>query len=100
MCCGVACHSPPRRVSRAGVPYPRLEEALDLMRGRVPAFVELKTVHDVVARAVDLSSPDDVLLSFQRPPLEQARALRPTLRTVQHVEHARDASQYRRRDRG
>src|SRR5205823_5792877 len=55
--------------------------------------------HDVVARAVDLLSPDDVLLSFQRPALEQVRALRPTLRTVQRVEHARDASRHRRGDR-
>ena len=30
-------------------------------------------------------SPDDVLVCFQRRPLEEARALRPTLRTVQHV---------------
>ncbi|HEY2371444.1 MAG TPA: glycerophosphodiester phosphodiesterase [Gaiellaceae bacterium] len=70
--------------------YPTLEEALDLMRGRIPAFVELKTPNryrrfDVVARTVSLLSRDDVLVCFQRRPLEQARALRPTLRTVQHV---------------
>jgi glycerophosphoryl diester phosphodiesterase len=70
--------------------YPTLEEALDLMRGRIPAYVELKTPnryrrYDVVARTVALLSPDDVLVCFQRRPLEQARALRPTLRTVQHV---------------
>jgi glycerophosphoryl diester phosphodiesterase len=70
--------------------YPTLEEALDLMRGRIPAYVELKTPNryrrfDVVARTVELLSPDDVLVCFQRRPLEQARALRPTLRTVQHV---------------
>ena len=70
--------------------YPSLEEALDLMRGRIPAYVELKRPdryrrHDVVARTVALLSPDDVLVCFQRRPLEQARALRPTLRTVQHV---------------
>jgi len=70
--------------------YPTLEEALELMRGRIPAFVELKTPnryrrYDVVARTVGLLSPDDVLVCFQRRPLEEARALRPTLRTVQHV---------------
>jgi glycerophosphoryl diester phosphodiesterase len=70
--------------------YPTLEEALDLMRGRIPAYVELKTPnryrrYDVVARTVALLSPDDVLVCFQRRPLEQARALRPALRTVQHV---------------
>jgi glycerophosphoryl diester phosphodiesterase len=70
--------------------YPTLEEALDLMRGRIAAYVELKTPnryrrHDVVARTVACLSPDDVLVCFQRRPLEQARALRPTLRTVQHV---------------
>ncbi|HEX6788491.1 MAG TPA: glycerophosphodiester phosphodiesterase [Gaiellaceae bacterium] len=70
--------------------YPSLEEALDLMRGRVPAYAELKTPNryrrfDVVARTVALLSADDVLVCFQRRPLEQARALRPALRTVQHV---------------
>src|SRR5581483_7509678 len=70
--------------------YPMLEEALDLMHGRVGAMVELKTpsryrTHAVVARTVRLLSEDDVLISFQRPALEEARALRPTLRTVQHV---------------
>ncbi len=70
--------------------YPSLEEALDLMRGRIPAYVELKRPdryrrYDVVARTVALLSPDDALVCFQRPPLEQARAVRPALRTVQHV---------------
>ena len=70
--------------------FPRLEEALDLMRGRIGVMVELKTPrryrrHDVVARTVRLLSSDDALLCFQRQPLEEARRLRPTLRTVQHV---------------
>ena len=70
--------------------YPTLEEALDLMRGRIPAYVELKRPdryrrYDVVPRTVALLAPDDVLVCFQRRPLEQARALRPALRTVQHV---------------
>jgi glycerophosphoryl diester phosphodiesterase len=82
----VVTHDPPRR--RAS--YPELADALDLMRGRIPAYVELKTParyrrHDVVARAVALLGADDVLVCFQRPALEEARRLRPGLRTVQHV---------------
>jgi len=70
--------------------YPTLEEALALMRGRIGVMVELKTPrryrrHDVVARTVRLLSSDDALLCFQRQPLEEARRLRPSLRTVQHV---------------
>jgi glycerophosphoryl diester phosphodiesterase len=70
--------------------YPTLEEALDLMRGRVGAMVELKTPgryrgHAVVARTVRLLGEDDALVSFQRAALEEARSLRPALRTVQHV---------------
>jgi glycerophosphoryl diester phosphodiesterase len=34
---------------------------------------------------VRLLSDDDVLLCFQRPALEEARALRPGIRTCQHV---------------
>jgi glycerophosphoryl diester phosphodiesterase len=75
---------------RARKEYPRLEEALDLMRGRIAVMVELKTPaqyrrHDIVARTTRLLSDDDALLCFQRAPLEEARALRPGLRTVQHV---------------
>jgi glycerophosphoryl diester phosphodiesterase len=75
---------------RPGGAYPTLDEALDLMRGRIPAMVELKTPrryrrHDVVARTARLLGADDVVLCFQRPPLEEVRALRPALRTVQHV---------------
>src|ERR1700675_3455622 len=54
--------------------YPTLEETLELMRGRIPAMVELKTPrryrrHDVVARTARLLDDDDVVLCFQRPPL-------------------------------
>jgi glycerophosphoryl diester phosphodiesterase len=75
---------------RAGDAYPLLEDALELCRGRMPVYVELKTPRryarwNVVARAVRLLADDDVLVCFQRPPLEAARALRPGLRTVQHV---------------
>jgi glycerophosphoryl diester phosphodiesterase len=70
--------------------YLQLEEALELMRGRIGVMVELKTPsrykrHDVVARTTRLLSEGDALLCFQRAPLEEARALRPSLRTVQHV---------------
>jgi glycerophosphoryl diester phosphodiesterase len=52
--------------------------------------VELKSPssyrqHSVVARTVRLLGEDDALVSFQRPALEEARALRPGLRTVQHL---------------
>jgi glycerophosphoryl diester phosphodiesterase len=82
----VVTHDAPRRNET----YPELADALDLMRGRIPAYVELKTPsrygrHDVVARTVELLSADDVLVCFQRAPLEEARRLRPGLRTVQHV---------------
>jgi glycerophosphoryl diester phosphodiesterase len=94
----VVTHDPPR----VGGEYPTLEDALDVTRGRIPAMVELKTPrryrrYDVVARTVKLLGPDDVLISFQRPALVEARALRRGLRTVQHVGHgvsirgARDA---------
>ena len=73
-----------------GAAYPTLEEAIELCRGRIPLMVELKTPrryrrHDVVARTVRLLGPDDALVCFQRAPLQEARALRPGLRTVQHV---------------
>lgn len=75
---------------RARRDYPTLDEALARMRGRIGVMVELKTPsryrrHDVVARTVRLLSDDDALVCFQRAPLEEARALRPGLRTVQHV---------------
>jgi glycerophosphoryl diester phosphodiesterase len=82
----VVTHDAPR----AGRAYPSLEEALDLMRGRIGVMVELKTParyrrHDVVARTVRLLTDDDALVCFQRAALVEARALRRTLRTVQHV---------------
>lgn len=82
----VVTHEPPR----ASRDYPTLEEALDLMRGRIGVMVELKTPgryrrHDVVARTVRLLTEADALLCFQRAPLEEARLLSPGLRTVQHV---------------
>lgn len=82
----VVAHDPPRR----GVSYPTLGEALDLCRGRIGVMVELKTPrryrrHDVVGRTVRLLGDADVLICFQRSPLEEARSLRPGIRTCQHV---------------
>jgi len=69
-----------------GAVYPSLEEAVDLCRGRIGLMVELKRPRgDVVARTLRLLDDEAVLVCFQRRALEQARALRPGLRTVQHV---------------
>ena len=82
----VVAHDRPR----GGGEEPTLEQALDLMHGRIGVMVELKTPwryrrHDVVARTLRLFAPDDVLVCFQRAALDEARLLRPGLRTVQHV---------------
>jgi glycerophosphoryl diester phosphodiesterase len=82
----VITHDAPKR----GGSYPTLEEALDLCRGRIEVMVELKTPrryrrHDVVARTVRLLSDADAVVCFQRAALEEARALRPGIRTCQHV---------------
>jgi glycerophosphoryl diester phosphodiesterase len=82
----VVTHDVPKRRGT----YATLEEALDLCRGRIGVMVELKTPrryrrHNVVERTVRLLTDDDVLLCFQRLPLAEARALRPGLRTCQHV---------------
>jgi glycerophosphoryl diester phosphodiesterase len=79
-------HDPPR----SGREHPTLEEALDLMRGRIGVMVELKTPYryrrfDVVGRTVRLLGDDDVLVCFQRAPLVEARGLRRSLRTVQNL---------------
>jgi glycerophosphoryl diester phosphodiesterase len=82
----VVTHDPPAH----GAAYPTLEEALDVCRGRIGVMVELKTPrryrrHDLVARTVRLLDDDGVVICFQRPALEEARALRPGIRTCQHV---------------
>jgi len=69
-----------------GVAYPSLDAVLELCRGRVGVMVELKRPRrDTVERALQRLRDEDVLLCFQRPPLELARRRRPGLRTVQHV---------------
>jgi len=75
-------HAAPRR----GASYPTLAEVVDLGRGRIGLMVELKRPRgDTVRRALRLLDDEAVLLSFQRRALEEARALRPGLRTMQHV---------------
>jgi glycerophosphoryl diester phosphodiesterase len=75
-------HDRPRR----GLTYPTLDEVLELCRGRIGVMVELKRPRgDTVTRTLDRLDDDAVLVCFQRLPLEQARRLRPGIRTVQHV---------------
>jgi glycerophosphoryl diester phosphodiesterase len=75
-------HPRPQR----GVAYPHLDDVLELCRGRIGVMVELKRPRpDTVERALQRMTDSEVLLCFQRPPLELARRLRPGLRTVQHV---------------
>jgi len=75
-------HDRPQRGGR----YPSLAEVLDLCHGRIGVMVELKRPRgDVVERVLELLHAGDVLLCFQRRALEEARARRPGLRTVQHV---------------
>jgi glycerophosphoryl diester phosphodiesterase len=75
-------HDRPKR----GLAYPTLAEVLDLCRGRIGVMVELKRPRgDVVERVLRLLDDDAVLVSFQRQALEEARARRPGIRTVQHV---------------
>lgn len=82
----VVVHDAPR----PGGTYPTLEEALDLMRGRIGLMVELKRPfryrgHDVVRRTLALLEDDDVLVCFEPGALEEAHRLRPRLRLLQHV---------------
>lgn len=75
-------HDRPQR----GVAYPSLREVLDLCHGRIGVMVELKRPRgDTVERTLSLLRDDDVVVCFQRPPLVEARARRPRIRTVQHV---------------
>jgi glycerophosphoryl diester phosphodiesterase len=75
-------HDRPKR----GVTYPTLDAVLELCRGRIGVMVELKRPRgDTVKRALERLDDDAVLVCFQRLPLEEARRLRPGIRTVQHV---------------
>jgi glycerophosphoryl diester phosphodiesterase len=80
----VVTHDPPV----AGAAYPRLEEVLDLCRGRIGVMVELKRPRrypGMVARALELVDDDAIILSFERAALVEVRARRPALLTMQHV---------------
>ena len=69
-----------------GKAYPSLAEAVDLCHGRIGLMVELKRPRgDIVERVLKLIDRDTVLVCFQQRALEEARALRPGIRTVQHV---------------
>ena len=69
---------------------PTLDDVLDLTRGRIGVMAELKSPHlyrrhDVAGRTAALLGPDDVVLSFSRRALLEARRRRPDLRLLQHV---------------
>jgi glycerophosphoryl diester phosphodiesterase len=88
----VVCHDPPRGGE------PRLEEVIELLRGRTGIMCELKTPwryrrHDVVRRSVALLPDDAVVVSFD------ARALQTvtTRRVLQHLGYGvsiRSAARY------
>jgi glycerophosphoryl diester phosphodiesterase len=69
---------------------PTLDDALEVTRGRIGVMAELKSPHlyrrhDVAGRTAALLGSDDVVLSFSRRALLEARRRRPDLRLLQHV---------------
>jgi glycerophosphoryl diester phosphodiesterase len=70
---------------------PTLAVVVELARGRAGVMAELKSPHlyrrhDLVARTVAALDPAaDVVLSFQRRALQEARRASPKLRILQHV---------------
>ncbi|MDQ3893311.1 MAG: glycerophosphodiester phosphodiesterase [Actinomycetota bacterium] len=86
----VVTHEPPASALARADALPSLEEVLELCRGRIGVMVELKTPyryrrHDVVPRTLALLDDEAVLVSFEAGAIALARALRPRLRTLQHV---------------
>ena len=82
----VVTHDAPRRRT----PLPTLAEVLDLCRGRIGVMVELKTPyryrrHRLIERTLALLGDDAVVVCFEPGATARVRALRPELRTVQHV---------------
>jgi glycerophosphoryl diester phosphodiesterase len=76
----VVCHDRPRGGEL------RLEQALELLEGRVRIMCELKTPwryrrHDVVRRTVELLPEDAIVVSFERRALEAVRGRR----VLQHI---------------
>ena len=67
-----------------------LGDVLELCSGRIGVMVELKTPyryrrHDLVRRTLRLLDDDAVVICFELGAIALTRALRPELRTVQHV---------------
>lgn len=76
----VVCHDPPRGGE------PRLEEAIEVLAGRIGVMCELKSPwryrrHDVVGRVVELLPDDAIVLSFDPRALQAVRGRR----VLQHV---------------
>jgi glycerophosphoryl diester phosphodiesterase len=73
-----------------GHEVPQLGEVLELCRGRIGVMVELKTPYryrrfGFVERVLELLDDDAVVVCFEPGAIARVRALRPELRTVQHV---------------
>jgi len=76
----VVCHDPPRGGE------PRLEEAIEVLAGRIGVMCELKSPwryrrHDVVGRVVKLLPDDAIVLAFDPRALQAVRGRR----VLQHV---------------
>ena len=88
----VVCHGPPRGGE------PRLDEVIELVRGRIGVMCELKHPwryrrHDVVARCVRVLPDEAVVLSFDRRALQAVRG-RPTMQHVGFGVSIRAAARY------
>ncbi len=81
---------------------PLFEDVIELTRGRIGVMAELRSAylfrrHDLIGRTAALLGDDDVLLSFGRRTLQEARRRKPSLRLLQHVGYGvsiRSASRY------
>jgi glycerophosphoryl diester phosphodiesterase len=85
---GAVCSARLDELTEVGVPS--LEEVLEVTRGRVGVMAEVKGAwrsrrHDLVRRTAALLGETDVLLSFERRALLEARGAFPRLRLLQHV---------------
>jgi glycerophosphoryl diester phosphodiesterase len=81
---------------------PLFEDVLEVTRGRIGVMAELRSAylfrrHDLIGRTTALLGDDDLLLSFGRRTLQEARRRKPSLRVLQHVGYGvsvRAASRY------
>jgi glycerophosphoryl diester phosphodiesterase len=95
----VCAHEPIRRAPPPGTPT--LDETLEALRGRIGLAVEIKH-HALTSRTLQALEhhrikPDEtIIVSFHRRAIEKTRALRPELRTIQHVAYVpiRQAAAY------